>query len=133
MKIDIYVREPGEKGFSYKYSTCQALTCRAAKAKFVECYPAYAAENVRTRRVPEAKPHRVADEARLHPVALVTDGNPLFKRVVIASQAYQDAVARIKAAELDLRGLRLDRKQAAGEYDAAAALFYSEAPRTSAG
>ena len=55
MKIDIYVREPGEKGFSYKYSTCQALTCRAAKAKFVECYPAYAAENVRTRRVPEAK------------------------------------------------------------------------------
>ena len=122
MKIDIYVREPGEKEFAYKHSTCQARTCREAAAKFIECYPAYAPENVRTRRVPEGEPHRAADE-----------GESLARRLELASNAYQDAVGRVKAAELDLRGLRLDRKQAAGEYDAAAALFYSEAPRTSAG
>lgn len=122
MKIDIYVREPGEKEFAYKYSTIKARTCREAAAKFIECYPAYAPENVRTRRVPEGKPHRAADE-----------GESLARRLERLSQAYQDAAGRVEAAELDLRGLRLDRKKAAGEYDAAAALLYPAAPRTSAG
>ncbi len=57
----------------------------------------------------------------------------LARRLERLSQAYQDAAGRVEAAELFLRGLRLDRKKAAGEYDAAAALFYSETPRTNVG
>ena len=124
MKIDIYVREPGEKEFVYRRSTTLARTCREAKANFIECYPAYAPENVRTRRVPEGG-NRAAASCRRE--------ERLVGRLERLSQAYQDAAGRVEAAELFLRGLRLDRKKAAGEYDAAAALLYPAAPRTSAG